>query len=136
MVSNCNAFYFVRSGDWCQAVADKNSITLAQFMTWNPQVGGASCTGLWANVYVCVGVDDPTTITVVPSCIASIIPPSPTQPGTVCTCKRWHKVVANQYCADIETLYGISAAQFNAWNPQVGASCATLWLGYYVCVGA
>ncbi|KAI1151806.1 hypothetical protein F4825DRAFT_451089 [Nemania diffusa] len=145
MVPNCDAFYFVQSGDGCQAIADKNGITLTQFTTWNPQVGGSACTGLWASVYVCVSIightptttttTTKTTTTTVPSCTAASLP-SPTQPGAICACKKWHKVVANQYCADIEKLYGITAAQFNAWNPQVGANCGTLWLGYNVCVGA
>jgi LysM repeat protein len=44
-------------------------------------------------------------------------------------------VVEGNTCDSIQRQYGISAANFNQWNPQVGATCSTLWLGYYVCVG-
>ncbi|CCF37214.1 LysM domain-containing protein [Colletotrichum higginsianum] len=55
MVANCVAFYLVRSGDGCWAISDAKGIALDDFYGWNPAVK-TDCTGLQANVYVCVGV--------------------------------------------------------------------------------
>jgi LysM repeat protein len=43
--SNCNAYYLVKSGDSCNAIAVANNIVLAQFYAWNPTVNNA-CTNL------------------------------------------------------------------------------------------
>jgi LysM repeat protein len=136
MVGNCDAFYFVQPGDGCQKIADKSGISLAQLISWN-DVGGASCGGLQANVNVCVSIIgvSPTFVSTTPTSTCATAAPTPTQPGAVCRCKTWHQVRENQFCGDIEALYRITAAQFNAWNPQVGADCRLLFLGYYVCVG-
>lgn len=55
MVSNCNKFYLVRSGDTCATIASSQHVTVSQVESWNPQVG-ASCTDLWLGDYICVGV--------------------------------------------------------------------------------
>lgn len=55
MVNNCNRFHFTQSGEGCQEIADQYSVSIGQFYTWNPSVR-TDCSGLWANVYVCVGI--------------------------------------------------------------------------------
>ncbi|KAH6687771.1 hypothetical protein F5X68DRAFT_239179 [Plectosphaerella plurivora] len=53
MVKNCDRFVKVASGQTC-AVIGANAVVLAQrIINWNTGVG-AQCTGLQANVYVCV----------------------------------------------------------------------------------
>ncbi|KAF2711237.1 carbohydrate-binding module family 50 protein [Pleomassaria siparia CBS 279.74] len=144
MVANCDAFYFVPKNQGCQAIADQNFITLSQFLTWNPNIGGSACGGLWAEVYVCVSIIGHTpskpasttkrsTATPTPTG-CTVAHPEPTQPGSICKCKRWYLPVANEYCADIEKRFGITAAQFNAWNPSIGTTCGGLWKDVYVCV--
>jgi len=57
MVSNCKTFHFVEPMQDCWAISDLYGITIDQFATWNTGVGGATyCDGLWAEVYVCVGI--------------------------------------------------------------------------------
>jgi hypothetical protein len=56
MVSNCDAFYKVASGDTCDSIAAKNGISATQFRQWNTNVGGTACTGLWLDAYVCVSI--------------------------------------------------------------------------------
>lgn len=56
MVGNCKKFAFVNPGSTCDSMASANRITVDQFVAWNTGVGGRSCTGLWANVYACVGI--------------------------------------------------------------------------------
>lgn len=37
-------------------------------------------------------------------------------------------------CASIETAFGITFAEFLAWNPAVGSNCESLWLSEAYCV--
>ncbi|KAK3384070.1 hypothetical protein B0T24DRAFT_688987 [Lasiosphaeria ovina] len=55
MTSRCRAFYYVRPGDTCAAIAARYSIPVGQFIGWNPGAR-ADCASLWANTYACVGV--------------------------------------------------------------------------------
>ncbi|KAK3491815.1 hypothetical protein B0T13DRAFT_490449 [Neurospora crassa] len=150
MVGNCDRFHLVKSGDQCGTIASTYGITLANFYSWNPAVG-TSCQSLWLDTYVCVrtiGFVPPkttTTTTKKPTSTTSaggVATPTPTQPGMVSGCKKFHKgrgnvstVASGDQCGTIATRYGISLASFYSWNPAVGSSCQTLWLDYYVCVG-
>ncbi|KAE8372458.1 hypothetical protein BDV26DRAFT_274079 [Aspergillus bertholletiae] len=60
--------------------------------------------------------------------------PEPTQPGVPSNCDKFHRVVSGDQCDNIEAKYGITDAQFRAWNPSINAACSNLWLDYYVCV--
>lgn len=48
---------------------------------------------------------------------------------------KFYQVVENDSCQTIASGNGITLANFYSWNPAVGSSCSSLWLGYYVCVG-
>lgn len=147
MVSNCDDFYFVSENENCQTIVDKKGITMAQFLTWNPDVGGTGCPGMWAKAYVCVSIIGHTPGAPKPSSTVktsatptptgcTVSHPEPTQPGALCNCKQWYKTIANEYCADIAKKFGISEAQFLNWNNSVGSSCGGLWKDTYVCVKA
>lgn len=58
----------------------------------------------------------------------------PTQPGVPSNCDKFHLVASGDQCDTIEAKYGITHAQFKAWNPSVNSACSNLWLDYYVCV--
>jgi hypothetical protein len=51
MVSNCNTFYKVVSGDNCANIASTHGISLASFYTWNPAVK-TDCSLLFLDYYV------------------------------------------------------------------------------------
>lgn len=55
MVSDCDKFYDVESGDGCYDIAASYGIALTDFYNWNPAV--SSCADLWPSYYVCVGVE-------------------------------------------------------------------------------
>lgn len=132
MVGNCDAFYQVKDGDSCAAIASDNGITVTQFYNWNPSVG-AGCSTLWNGYYVCVsivGVEPKPTTTDQGNGIAT---PTPTQPGMTGSCKKFHKVVDGDNCDKIADNAGITQAQLLKWNPGIGSGCTSLWLGYYVC---
>ena len=81
-----------------------------------------------------------TNLSTVPSAVmsttaATISTPLPIQTGMVSDCDDFHLVVNGDDCASIASDYGISLADFYAWNPAVGDTCASLWLNDYVCVG-
>lgn len=138
MVSNCNKFDFVNKGEGCQDVADRNDVPLSQFYEWNPAVG-STCAGLWAEVYVCVGVvggepaPTPTTLTTSTVPGNGVATPTPIQGGMVENCDEFHFVVSGDSCYDIVEAAGISLDQFYEWNPAVGTDCGALWAKYYVC---
>lgn len=139
IVDNCDAFYFVPKDAGCQAIADANGITLAQFLAWNPQAG-SNCNGLWAEAYACVSIIGHTpTTTTAPQPTSTkppngITTPTPTQPNMVDNCDAFYFVPKNEICTTIAQKNGITLAQFQAWNPQVGTTCNGLWAEAYACV--
>ncbi|GJC89962.1 lysM domain-containing protein ARB_05157 [Colletotrichum liriopes] len=139
ITGECKTYYKAVSGDDCSKIVAKyGTFSFADFLKWNPAVG-STCSGLWLGYNYCVayvsGVAGTPTEPPKPTTTACT-GPDPTQPGAVCPCQRWHKVASGNNCDSIQKQYGITAAQFNRWNPQVGTTCSTLWLGYNVCVSA
>lgn len=135
MVSNCNKFDFVNSGDSCSAIATRNGISIADLIRWNDV--GTDCTSLWAKVYVCVGVIGGTTPTATTTSNGIATPtPTPTQPSMTPNCDKFHKVVKGDTCEAIAKSAGITTAQFIAWNTSVGSDCTGMWADAWVCTHA
>ncbi|KAI1131229.1 LysM domain protein [Nemania abortiva] len=136
IAGNCNAFYLVKSGDSCYDIAAAKSISLNDFYAWNPAVGN-TCATLISGYYVCVGISGSATTTLPPTTTKGngVSTPTPIQTGMVTNCDTFHKVVSGDSCYDIAAAAGIALASFYSWNPAVGSTCATLYLGYYVCIG-
>ncbi|KAI1360466.1 carbohydrate-binding module family 50 protein [Xylaria arbuscula] len=63
MVSDCDEFYLVKTGDTCDAIASAKGISVANFYAWNPAAGLNTCKTLQAQTYACVGVQSCTTNT-------------------------------------------------------------------------
>ncbi|KAH7377902.1 hypothetical protein BKA66DRAFT_375695, partial [Pyrenochaeta sp. MPI-SDFR-AT-0127] len=55
IISNCNKFHYIAKGVVCTQVTSFQKITRADFVRWNPTVGD-DCSGMQAEVIVCVGV--------------------------------------------------------------------------------
>ncbi|OQE21530.1 hypothetical protein PENFLA_c014G03370 [Penicillium flavigenum] len=117
-VTDCVTYYEAQSGDSCWSIVNEKYTYLTQALLtkWNPSLGDAC--SLLKDQYYCVAIKA-----------------AQPMPGTIDTCKTWHLVASGDGCWQIEQDNGITATQFNTWNPQVGSDCAGLWLGYYVCVG-
>ncbi|KAI1658124.1 hypothetical protein F4813DRAFT_388904 [Daldinia decipiens] len=62
--------------------------------------------------------------------------PTPYQAGMIAGCKQFYKVLSGDTCQKIADTFSITLTQFRGWNPAVGDSCESLFLGYYVCVRA
>lgn len=136
IVSNCNSFHLVVSGDTCPDIASKSGISLDNFYAWNPAVK-TDCTSLLLGDYVCIGIIGGTTVK--PTSTTSkpgngISTPGPIQTGMIGSCNSFHLVVSGDTCADIASKSGITLANFYAWNPAVKTDCTSLILGDYVCV--
>ncbi|KAF1835104.1 hypothetical protein BDW02DRAFT_588426 [Decorospora gaudefroyi] len=141
MVSNCNRFHYVASGVTCSQILSYQKISLADFAKWNPSVNN-DCSGLWAEVNVCVGViggTHVTTFTTKPSTTTSagngVQTPQPTQPGMVTNCNKFHYVASGVTCSQITSYQKISLSNFVKWNPTVGSDCRSMQAGVNVCVG-
>ncbi|KAH7346764.1 LysM domain-containing protein [Rhexocercosporidium sp. MPI-PUGE-AT-0058] len=146
MTTSCDTFHLVVSGDGCYDIAAAAGIALADFYTWNPAVG-TTCASLWLGYYVCTGIIDTittsttatrtttTSTTSTTTSSSAIATPTPYQSGMTTTCDTFHLVVSGDGCYDIAAAAGIALADFYTWNPDVGSTCASLWLGYYVCIG-
>ncbi|KAI2624653.1 hypothetical protein GGS26DRAFT_564572 [Hypomontagnella submonticulosa] len=136
MVGNCARFHFVAKDQTCTTIAAMYSITLAQFVQWNP-AAKSDCTGLWSQTYACVGlIGSPTSPPVSTTTTKGngITTPTPTQPDMVNNCDSFYFVVSGDTCTTIASKSGITLAQFNQWNPSVGTNCQGLWLKAYVCI--
>ncbi|ORY01575.1 hypothetical protein BCR34DRAFT_521866 [Clohesyomyces aquaticus] len=142
-IEDCSNWQVVSASDTCQAIADNNGLSLAQFQTYNPSVG-SSCKLVNGNSY-CIeqnwGVPpQPTsssalpTVTSKPTPTNGIATPTPIQTGMNTNCNKFYLVKSNDGCYDIAAANGISLENFYAWNPALN-SCAALWPTYYVCVG-
>ncbi|KAK3944406.1 peptidoglycan-binding lysin subgroup [Diplogelasinospora grovesii] len=135
IISNCNNWYKVASGDSCDKISSNyGTFTTAQFISWNPAVG-SDCTSLWVGYYVCVGVPGTPTTRPASTTTAKATGPSPTQTGITSSCKKYYQAQSGDYCQKIADNNQITLANFYSWNPAVGTSCASLWVGYYYCVG-
>ncbi|CAN9202327.1 unnamed protein product [Alternaria alternata] len=102
MVTNCAKFHRIAAGVACRQVISFQKITLADFVKWNPTVKN-DCTGMQANVNVCVGIIGGTTVQTTPTPTTSagngIQTPQPTQPGMVTNCKKSHYAETGVVCS-------------------------------------
>jgi hypothetical protein len=145
MITNCAKFHWIAKGVTCGQVIDFQKITLEEFAKWNPTVK-SDCSGMWAEVNVCVGIiggsittAKPTTITpaVTPTNSAGngVSTPQPTQPGMVTNCAKFHWVAKGVNCGQIISFQKITIAEFAQWNPTVRNDCSGMWAEVNVCVG-
>ncbi|KAF3930559.1 Autolysin [Dactylella cylindrospora] len=139
MVAGCNKWYLVKAGENCATITSKTGATQAQLLSWNPSIK-SDCSGLWSNVYVCVGTTKVTVTTKPPTTTKKtttgngITTPTPFQAGITKNCKRFKLVESGDTCANIASKNGITQAQFVSWNPAVRKDCSGLWAKYWVCV--
>ncbi|KAK0385976.1 hypothetical protein NLU13_7150 [Sarocladium strictum] len=139
MAGNCNKFHLIKETTTCQGIVDYNKISMADFNKWNPTVN-TGCTNLWLGTYACVGVlgatsTVSTTKTTTTSKGNGVTTPTPTQPGMVSNCNKFHLIKEGTTCQGIVDYNKITMANFKKWNPAVNDGCTNLWLGSYACVG-
>jgi hypothetical protein len=140
MVSNCNKFHYIAKGVSCTQVISYQKITKADFVKWNPTVLD-DCSGMWADVNVCVGVIGGVTTTAKPPSTTTtsagngVQTPQPTQPGMVSNCNKFHYIAKGVSCTQVISYQKITQADFVKWNPTVRSDCSGMQAGVNVCVG-
>lgn len=139
MVTGCNKFDICISGDSCGAMATRNSISIAQLETWNPDVG-TTCEFLDVGDWYCVGLlgsssSSTTTPPTTTATSASIATPTPHQPNMVANCDKFDICVSGDNCGLLAARNGITAEEVETWNPDVGMTCEFLDVGDWYCVG-
>ncbi|GIC92923.1 uncharacterized protein Aud_009401 [Aspergillus udagawae] len=129
----CGKYYQVNEGDYCQLIALNFTITVSLFEAINPQIN-AGCSNLSPGLYYCVlpTADWNQTTTTTTSSYQTA--PAPTPSGTTANCYEWYVVQSGDYCAKIESVYGITMAQLRQWNPDLKNDCSNLQLGDAYCV--
>ncbi|KAH8163292.1 hypothetical protein CIB48_g4954 [Xylaria polymorpha] len=138
-IQDCTNWAVASSSDTCESIADDYFISLSDLYTFNPSLSASSCPLIVGDSY-CVeenfGVPPPpptsTTSTTTGNGIST---PSPVQTGIASNCNKFYLVQDGDTCSVIAAMYGIALADFYAWNPAAGSTCATLGLHDYVCVG-
>jgi len=66
----------------------------------------------------------------------AVTTPTPIAANMAPGCTKFYQAQDGDGCWAVEQKYGLTAAQFEAMNPDVGTGCTGgLWLGYYYCVG-
>lgn len=106
--SDCSAFYMVKEGDGCYAIATNHGISLEQFCAYNPSVGD-DCSTLYPDYYVCVGVSGSTDGSSSQGSSISAVPaPGPTQSGIISTCSKYLQATSGEYCSVFASRAGIS----------------------------
>ncbi|KAJ6789644.1 hypothetical protein PWT90_08276 [Aphanocladium album] len=131
MVTNCNKFHYIWSGNTCDQITSYNQISQHDFATWNTNIG-EQCTGMWAEAYACVGVIGGSTPTQPGNGIET---PQPTQPHMVKNCNKFHYIYKDNTCGQITSFNHISQDDFATWNPDIGEQCTGIWADAYACVG-
>ncbi|OQD79193.1 hypothetical protein PENANT_c058G01175 [Penicillium antarcticum] len=147
--SNCNAYYVAKANDTCAIIAADFGITEAQFQAWNPAISSDCTSGFWAEEAYCVGVSSSfssitsstttsatsTTRTTASTSSTSVVVPGPTQTGIPSNCSEYYVAKSGDDCATVAAAYGITEAQFLAWNPAVSSDCETgFWADEAYCV--
>ncbi|KAJ6114750.1 hypothetical protein N7486_000528 [Penicillium sp. IBT 16267x] len=136
IAANCDAYYVVKTNDSCAGIVEEfGNFTISQFYSWNPAVG-STCAYLDVGDAVCIGTTSSTSATSVAVTTTATTASETAEPSTDPSCTKYHEVVSGDSCVSIEEEYDITAAEFLAWNPTVGATCESLWLGYLVYVDA
>ncbi|TFY61264.1 hypothetical protein EVJ58_g4618 [Rhodofomes roseus] len=107
--SNCTSYATVETGDTCSTLEAAADISFSDLLRWNPELDTA-CTILELGAAYCVG-------------------------GGGDACPQLYTVVSGDYCSKIESEEGLTAAQLQALNPWLDASC-DLEVGEVLCVGS
>ncbi|KAF2465000.1 uncharacterized protein BDR25DRAFT_91972 [Lindgomyces ingoldianus] len=117
----CRQTLLVKSGDYCQLLADENNLTLQEFYALNPSIDTNNCPNLILGCSYCVKGPGPD--------------PNGCPPTTDPTCTSWYTVNAGEWCLGVASGHGISLSDFYAWNPSIhNWNCDNMLAGCAYCV--
>jgi LysM repeat protein len=131
--ANCGKYYQVQPGDFCQVVAINQTIALPLFEAINPSIDLA-CDNLTPGLWYCVSPLQYWDQTGTPTTPSEVAAPTTTPEGSTDVCYQWYVVQPNDFCALIESSFGITFTQFQIWNPDLQSNCSNLLAGEAYCV--
>ncbi|KAJ5663217.1 hypothetical protein N7507_003948 [Penicillium longicatenatum] len=117
----------------CAQICLLNGIAINLFTEINPSLNKATCDNdLVAGDAYCVtplldwnSASSNSTATNSVTITAASTPGAATQTGIPTNCNAYYIATANDTCAIVEAEFGITAAEFQAWNPAVSSDCTT-----------
>ncbi|KAE9375150.1 carbohydrate-binding module family 50 protein [Stipitochalara longipes BDJ] len=132
--SQCGAYYEAVAGDYCQQISLNQTITVNLFEAINPSIN-ANCTNLSPGFYYCVyPTFEWNSTSINCTTLTAVAAPAPTTKGTISPCYSWYKIQSGDTCSLVETEFGISFSQLQAWNTNLNSTCGNLVLGDAYCV--
>ncbi|KAJ5720928.1 uncharacterized protein N7483_008862 [Penicillium malachiteum] len=141
---DCGAWFVNEAslGYNCSDICLDNSIAIHLFVDANPSLNYTTCDyDLVAGDAYCV---DPlagweyynSTAAASSTITAATSPTWPVQTGIASNCNAYYEAQSNDTCDTIIAEFGITLAQFIAWNPAVSSDCTSgLWVEEDYCVG-
>ncbi|KAK3679998.1 hypothetical protein LTR78_000375 [Recurvomyces mirabilis] len=140
----CNTYTW-QVGDTCNAVVLANpSITLTQFMSWNPNFDPlCQNAGNFVGYEVCLsppgGILTPTATSdlgggVSSAPTAAVPVPSNAMDGSNRNCGKWYNIVSGDECGTVSVGNGITLDDFYFLNPEINTQCTNLLLDIAYCV--
>ncbi|KGB78511.2 hypothetical protein CNBG_4349 [Cryptococcus deuterogattii R265] len=108
-IDGCTRNATVQSGDTCDSISRQYGVSTYQLALVNDATIDENCDNLAPDESVCLGIE-----------------------GQDCT--KVYTVVANDTCAWIQEMYGISNETLYANNPQIDAECENIYVGEVLCV--
>lgn len=129
--SGCSKTYTVKSGDTCSSIEAANSISDSLLHSLNPSVN-AACSNLAIGQILCIQSSLASTTTAT----ATITTATPTAAPSITGCAYPYVVKANDTCASVELLTGITDTEFHALNPSINVNCTNLMIGQAICLAS
>jgi hypothetical protein len=102
----------------CADIIADVDIIEAELLAWNPWLANDCDSDLYVDLTgndmraVCIGIDTNVTTT------TSSTSAAPTPTDTVSGCQEFYTVISGDDCSSIVAEFGITLAQFYAWNPS------------------
>ncbi|WVQ79069.1 hypothetical protein IAT38_001163 [Cryptococcus sp. DSM 104549] len=108
-IDGCTRNATVEAGDTCDSISRKFGVSTYQLALVNDATIDENCDNLEPGQNVCLGIEEH-------------------------DCTKVYTVVANDTCAWVQEMYGISNETLWSNNPQIDAACDNIYVGEVLCV--
>lgn len=132
-VNGADQFVDTTQGNACQNIASGWGVSTDQLTNWNPSLNASDPSCHFDPSYRYCVQQVPTPQNQAPA-TGPPQSPLPMRDGTWTNCTTYEDLTFGETCQMVLDGYGITLAQFYAWNPAVGSNCQNLWTGYQYCV--
>ncbi|KAI7494236.1 hypothetical protein KC367_g8157 [Hortaea werneckii] len=127
--------------DECNDVANQNDVSVAHFLSWNPNFDSICRNSIiFAGYQVCVSAPGgtvesgaSTNLSVSPGASSAVPAPTNSFPETK-ECGGWYTVQAGDDCAKLSVAFSMTISDFLFLNPEIYTNCTNLLLGVSYCV--